>query len=228
MCQPSSGPERPSANAERRPAGAVTFAPLVFAASEAFKSDWGEDRAMLGSRQTKLQVAHTKLSHIAHMPREHHAHALKQSGTIRQAANITAKTYGSGIAAEAYQGCPPGTGAGPRRGWGALAGAVRVRYIVASTRPAPSHARGMRSRSLPVRYIISNMGEVYDTQGKFARVRRGVQRRLRPSAEAESISEGLLRKSGGASAGCWAGDGRGGWCCGGCRGAGGRRAPRAG
>ena len=37
--------------------------PLVFAAGEAFQFDWSEDWAMLGGRQTKLQVAHTKLSH---------------------------------------------------------------------------------------------------------------------------------------------------------------------
>ena len=40
-----------------------TFVPLVFAAGEAFQFDWSEDWAMLAGRQTKLQVAHTKLSH---------------------------------------------------------------------------------------------------------------------------------------------------------------------
>ena len=37
--------------------------PLVFAPGEAFQFDWSEDWALLGGKQTKLQVAHTKLSH---------------------------------------------------------------------------------------------------------------------------------------------------------------------
>ena len=37
--------------------------PLVFQPGEAFQFDWSEDWAMIGGRQTKLQAAHTKLSH---------------------------------------------------------------------------------------------------------------------------------------------------------------------
>jgi transposase len=48
---------------EQQTSGRGTFVPLVFAAGEAFQFDWSEDWAMLGGRQTKLQVAHTKLSH---------------------------------------------------------------------------------------------------------------------------------------------------------------------
>jgi len=48
---------------EGQTSGRGTFVPLVFAAGEAFQFDWSEDWAMLGGRQTKLQVAHTKLSH---------------------------------------------------------------------------------------------------------------------------------------------------------------------
>ena len=48
---------------ETQTSGRGTFVPLVFAAGEAFQFDWSEDWAMLGGRQTKLQVAHTKLSH---------------------------------------------------------------------------------------------------------------------------------------------------------------------
>jgi transposase len=44
-------------------AGRGTFVPLVFAPGEAFQFDWSEDWAVLGGKQTKLQVAHTKLSH---------------------------------------------------------------------------------------------------------------------------------------------------------------------
>lgn len=47
----------------RKTSGRGTFVPLVFAADEAFQFDWSEDWAMLGGRQTKLQVAHNKLSH---------------------------------------------------------------------------------------------------------------------------------------------------------------------
>ena len=43
--------------------GRGTFVPLVFAAGEAFQFDWSEDWAVLGGERTKLQVAHTKLSH---------------------------------------------------------------------------------------------------------------------------------------------------------------------
>jgi transposase len=48
---------------EAQTSGRGTFVPLVFAAGEAFQFDWSEDWAMLGGRQTKLQLAHTKLSH---------------------------------------------------------------------------------------------------------------------------------------------------------------------
>lgn len=48
---------------EAQTSGRGTFVPLVFAVGEAFQFDWSEDWAMLGGRQTKLQVAHTKLSH---------------------------------------------------------------------------------------------------------------------------------------------------------------------
>ena len=43
--------------------GRGTFVPLVFQPGEAFQFDWSEDWALLGGKQTKLQVAHTKLSH---------------------------------------------------------------------------------------------------------------------------------------------------------------------
>jgi transposase len=43
--------------------GRGTFVPLIFQPGEAFQFDWSEDWALLGGRQTKLQVAHTKLSH---------------------------------------------------------------------------------------------------------------------------------------------------------------------
>lgn len=48
---------------EQQTSGRGTFVPLVFAAGEAFQFDWSEDWAIIGGRQTKLQVAHTKLSH---------------------------------------------------------------------------------------------------------------------------------------------------------------------
>lgn len=43
--------------------GRGTFVPLLFAPGEAFQFDWSEDWALLGGKQTRLQVAHTKLSH---------------------------------------------------------------------------------------------------------------------------------------------------------------------
>ncbi len=43
--------------------GRGTYVPLIFQAGEAFQFDWSEDWALLGGKQTKLQVAHTKLSH---------------------------------------------------------------------------------------------------------------------------------------------------------------------
>ena len=58
-------------------AGRGTFVPLVFAPGEAFQFDWSEDWALLGGKQTKLQVAHTKLSHSraftvrAYLPQTH-------------------------------------------------------------------------------------------------------------------------------------------------------------
>ena len=43
--------------------GRGTFVPLVFQPGEAFQFDWSEDWAMIAGKQTKLQAAHTKLSH---------------------------------------------------------------------------------------------------------------------------------------------------------------------
>ena len=43
--------------------GRGTFVPLIFQPGEAFQFDWSEDWALLGGKQTKLQAAHTKLSH---------------------------------------------------------------------------------------------------------------------------------------------------------------------
>jgi hypothetical protein len=37
--------------------------PLVFQSGEAFQFDWSEDWAFIAGKQTKLQAAHTKLSH---------------------------------------------------------------------------------------------------------------------------------------------------------------------
>ena len=48
---------------EAQTSGRGTFVPLVFAPGEAFQFDWSEDWAVLGGERTKLQVAHTKLSH---------------------------------------------------------------------------------------------------------------------------------------------------------------------
>jgi transposase len=48
---------------EQQTSGRGTFVPLVFAPGEAFQFDWSEDWALLGGERTKLQVAHTKLSH---------------------------------------------------------------------------------------------------------------------------------------------------------------------
>ena len=48
---------------EQGTSGRGTFVPLVFAPGEAFQFDWSEDWALLGGERTKLQVAHTKLSH---------------------------------------------------------------------------------------------------------------------------------------------------------------------
>ena len=48
---------------EEQTSGRGTFVPLVFAPGEAFQFDWSEDLAIWGGERTKLQVAHTKLSH---------------------------------------------------------------------------------------------------------------------------------------------------------------------
>ncbi len=48
---------------ETQTSGRGTFVPLAFAPGEAFQFDWSEDWALLGGERTKLQVAHTKLSH---------------------------------------------------------------------------------------------------------------------------------------------------------------------
>ena len=48
---------------EAQSSGRGTFVPLIFQPGEAFQFDWSEDWAVLGGKQTKLQVAHTKLSH---------------------------------------------------------------------------------------------------------------------------------------------------------------------
>ena len=48
---------------ETQRSGRGTFVPLAFAPGEAFQFDWSEDWAILGGERTKLQVAHTKLSH---------------------------------------------------------------------------------------------------------------------------------------------------------------------
>jgi transposase len=47
---------------EQQTSGRGTFVPLVFAPGEAFQFDWSEDWAIIAGKQTKLQVAHTKLS----------------------------------------------------------------------------------------------------------------------------------------------------------------------
>jgi len=48
---------------EQQTSGRGTFVPLVFEPGEAFQFDWSEDWAILGGERSKLQVAHTKLSH---------------------------------------------------------------------------------------------------------------------------------------------------------------------
>ncbi|HEX5841524.1 MAG TPA: IS21 family transposase [Pseudomonas sp.] len=48
---------------EQQTSGRGTFVPLVFAPGEAFQFDWSEDWAIIAGKQTKLQAAHTKLSH---------------------------------------------------------------------------------------------------------------------------------------------------------------------
>lgn len=48
---------------EQQTSGRGTFVPLVFAPGEAFQFDWSEDWAVIAGERTKLQIAHTKLSH---------------------------------------------------------------------------------------------------------------------------------------------------------------------
>jgi transposase len=47
----------------KRTAANNTFVPLSFAPGEAFQFDWSEDYAMINGVNTKLQIAHFKLSH---------------------------------------------------------------------------------------------------------------------------------------------------------------------
>ncbi len=48
---------------DQQTSGRGTFVPLIFRSGEAFQFDWSEDWAIIAGRQTRLQVAHTKLSH---------------------------------------------------------------------------------------------------------------------------------------------------------------------
>jgi len=50
-------------NEASRVAGSGTFVPLSFAPGEAFQFDWSEDWASINGKNTKLQIAHFKLSH---------------------------------------------------------------------------------------------------------------------------------------------------------------------
>ena len=54
---------REGRQAAQRTAGSNTFVPLEFAPGEAFQFDWSEDWAVIAGVNTKLQVAHVKLSH---------------------------------------------------------------------------------------------------------------------------------------------------------------------
>ena len=47
----------------KRTAAKNTFVPLVFAPGEAFQFDWSEDYAVINGVNTKLQIAHFRLSH---------------------------------------------------------------------------------------------------------------------------------------------------------------------
>jgi transposase len=47
----------------KRTAAKNTFVPLAFAPGEAFQFDWSEDYVVIDGVNTKLQVAHFKLSH---------------------------------------------------------------------------------------------------------------------------------------------------------------------
>jgi len=78
----------------KRTASKNTFIPLTFAPGEAFQFDWSEDWAMINGVNTKLQVAHFKLSHSrafmlrAYLLQSHemlfdaHAHGLAALGGI--------------------------------------------------------------------------------------------------------------------------------------------------
>jgi hypothetical protein len=60
----SCGSGRRTLQREQQTSGRGTFVPLVFQPGEAFQFDWSEDWAIIaGGKRTKLQVAHTKLSH---------------------------------------------------------------------------------------------------------------------------------------------------------------------
>ncbi len=48
---------------EEQTAGRGTFVPLLFQPGEAFQFDWSEDWATIAGENTKLQIAHIKLSH---------------------------------------------------------------------------------------------------------------------------------------------------------------------
>jgi len=54
---------RQDQQAARNRASSGTYVPLIFAPGEAFQFDWSEDYAVLGGQNTKLQIAHFKLSH---------------------------------------------------------------------------------------------------------------------------------------------------------------------
>jgi transposase len=47
----------------QKTAASRTYVPLAFAPGEAFQFDWSEDYALIGGVNTKLQIAHFKLSH---------------------------------------------------------------------------------------------------------------------------------------------------------------------
>jgi transposase len=47
----------------QKTASSRTYVPLAFAPGEAFQFDWSEDYAVIGGVNTKLQIAHFKLSH---------------------------------------------------------------------------------------------------------------------------------------------------------------------
>ena len=57
------GDWRTQQNEVSRVAGSGTFVPLSFAPGEAFQFDWSEDWASIDGKNTKLQIAHFKLSH---------------------------------------------------------------------------------------------------------------------------------------------------------------------